>query len=111
MVVPWRHSSVLDDLTPAEEFDVWHVVREASVRLRRATHADGLNIGLNLGAAAGAGIEQHLHVHLVPRWHGDHNYMPVLGEARVIFEYLEETWDYLRPYFADLDLPRGEPKL
>ena len=106
MVVPWRHSSMLEDLTSEEESDLWHVVQQASVRLRRATQAEGLNIGLNLGAAAGAGIDQHLHVHLVPRWQGDHNFMPVLGEARVILEYLEETWDYLRPHFADLDVPR-----
>lgn len=102
MVVPARHVSDLGEL-PVDVFDrLWRVVRDASAALRRALGAQGLNIGVNLGSAAGAGIDAHLHVHLVPRWAGDHNFMAVIGDTRVINEYLEETWAKLAPEFAEL---------
>ena len=110
MVVSRRHVSDMADLTSSQWTALWHAVREASTRLCSATKAQGLNVGLNLGVVAGAGIDQHLHVHLVPRWQGDNNFMPVIADARVLPEYLEETWDYLRPHFEDLDGVRGAPR-
>jgi len=77
-------------------------VRASSTRLMKALRAEGLNVGCNLGAAAGAGIAAHLHVHIVPRWSGDTNFMPVLADTRVIPQALEATRDHLEHHFADL---------
>jgi ATP adenylyltransferase len=77
-------------------------VRESVVRVRRATGAEGINVGLNLGKAAGAGIAQHLHAHVVPRWTGDSNFMPVVADVRVMPEYLDQSWERLVEWFADL---------
>jgi ATP adenylyltransferase len=70
--------------------------------LRQATNAEGINVGINLGRAAGAGIEEHLHAHAVPRWSGDSNFMPVVADVRVMPEHLDQTWQRLAPHFADL---------
>jgi ATP adenylyltransferase len=108
MVLVRRHRGDIAELEDSEADQLWKMTHQVSIRLRRATRAQGLNIGVNLGRAAGAGIEEHLHVHVVPRWDGDCNFMPVLSETRVIPEYLEDTWDFLWPHFADLD-SRTEP--
>jgi ATP adenylyltransferase len=102
MVVPRRHAGDLSELDAGEYVELWRLVRDAVPRLRSATGAHGVNLGVNLGEAAGAGIHEHLHVHLVPRWRGDSNFMPVLADVRVLPEYLEATWDRLAPAFADL---------
>ena len=99
MVVPWRHVSDLEGLKPEELDDVFELVRFASAQLRKALRPDGLNIGINLGKAAGAWAEEHLHVHIVARWNGDHNFMPVMTGAMVIPEALESTYKRLLPYF------------
>jgi ATP adenylyltransferase len=102
MVVPKSHVADLVELPPSEHAALWSLVRECFARLRSATGAEGINVGINWGEAAGAGIREHLHVHLVPRWLGDTNFMPVLADVRVLPEYLEATWDRLAPRFADL---------
>jgi ATP adenylyltransferase len=102
LVASRRHVGAIEDL-PLDEYDaMMRLAREACVRLRQATEADGLNVGLNVGKAAGAGIADHLHTHVVPRWTGDFNFMPVLADIRVIPEYLDQSWLRLRPFFADL---------
>jgi ATP adenylyltransferase len=102
LVVPHVHRSDLEELD-AETYDaLFRLVRESSVRLRRALKAEGLNVGLNLGAVAGAGIAEHLHAHIVPRWSGDSNFMPVLAETRVIPQALEKTRDHVAPFFGDV---------
>jgi ATP adenylyltransferase len=102
MVAPRRHVSDLSDL-PAEEYDaVMHLVRDATARLKASAKPDGLNVGINLGKVAGAGIAEHLHVHVVPRWVGDSNFMPVVADVRVMPEYLDDAWRRLAPAFADL---------
>ena len=78
------------------------LVRESVDRLKRAVNPQGINLGFNLGAAAGAGIADHLHAHAVPRWAGDTNFMPVLGDVRVMPEYLDDSWKRLYPHFRDL---------
>lgn len=102
MVVPRRHLGDLCELAEDEHDALWRLVRLGLERLRRATGAEGMNLGLNWGAAAGAGIREHLHVHLVPRWVGDTNFMPVVADVRVMPEHLAATWDRLAPEFADL---------
>jgi ATP adenylyltransferase len=102
LVAPRRHTSSLDDLSPDEYDATMRLVRESVKRLRSATRAEGFNVGFNLGKFAGAGIEEHLHAHVVPRWAGDSNFMPVIANVRVMPEYLEESWARLVPHFADL---------
>lgn len=90
MVVPSRHVGELDALRPEEWADILVLMRTLIRRLRETLHPDGLNVGLNLGRVAGAGIPGHLHVHLVPRWNGDTNFMPVLGRTKVISQSLDD---------------------
>lgn len=102
MVVPRRHTPDLAGLDAEEFHALFELVRDAATALRTACNADGLNVGLNLGAAAGAGIAEHLHVHLVPRWRGDLNFMPVMADVHVMPEALAETYARLYPHFAPL---------
>jgi len=103
MVAPARHAGDFTALSETELSTLMSVVQRTAAALRDAFHPDGMNIGMNLGAAAGAGIPDHLHWHLVPRWIGDTNFMPLLADVRVLPEHLEATYDRLRPLF---DLPR-----
>jgi ATP adenylyltransferase len=108
LVVPRRHASSLSDLA-AEEYDAtMRLVRETVARLKRAMAPEGLNVGMNLGKAAGAGIADHLHAHVVPRWNGDTNFMPVMADVRIMPEYLDATWSRLAPAFADLPGDRAD---
>ncbi len=95
MVAPLRHTAEMDDLSDDELLDLIQGVRRACALLRDVAAPHGLNIGMNLGKAAGAGIEEHLHVHIVPRWNGDTNFMSVTGDVRVIPEGLLESYDRL----------------
>ncbi|HEY3822190.1 MAG TPA: HIT domain-containing protein [Polyangiaceae bacterium] len=102
LVVSRRHVAALEDLRPEEYDGLMRLVRDATSRLKSVTQPQGVNLGFNLGKAAGAGIEDHLHAHVVPRWNGDTNFMPVLGDVRVMPEMLDESWRRLAPAFADL---------
>lgn len=101
MIVPYAHLPSLEDLdgpTSAE----WMALTQISLRvLRQAYHPQGFNIGLNIGTAAGAGVADHVHLHVVPRWGGDTNYMSVVSQTRIIPEWLEETYRRLRPLFEE----------
>jgi ATP adenylyltransferase len=112
LVVPHAHADALDRLDPDVYDALFRLVRESATRLRRALDAEALNIGMNLGAVAGAGVAEHLHVHVVPRWAGDTNFMPVLADTRVMPQALDATRDHLVPFFADLPglLPPGAPR-
>jgi ATP adenylyltransferase len=99
MVAPHRHTADLDELPAVEYAGLSELLRRAVGVLREEFHPEGLNVGLNLGAAAGAGIADHLHWHVVPRWVGDTNFMPLIGEVRVMPEHLEAVYDRLRPRF------------
>ena len=96
MVVPNRHVGKIEDLTDEELLEMMQLVRMISSVLRQELSVDGLNIGINMGKAAGAGLEEHMHVHIVPRWFGDTNFMPVIGETKVISEHLHATYRKLR---------------
>jgi ATP adenylyltransferase len=102
MVVPRRHVSDPSELPEPEYRAVFELVRDAGRALREAASAEGLNVGMNLGAAAGAGIAEHMHVHIVPRWRGDLNFMPTLANVKVMPEALDDTWSRLQPSFAQL---------
>jgi ATP adenylyltransferase len=90
-----RHVGSIEAATPEELAEVMALIRKGTLALGAAYHPDGFNVGLNQGRVAGAGVLGHLHVHLVPRWNGDTNFMPVIGETRVLPEALETTYDRL----------------
>ncbi|MFH1092074.1 MAG: HIT domain-containing protein, partial [Pseudomonadota bacterium] len=103
LVAPRRHVPELSDLGPEELTDLLAKVRDSIEIVRRESKPDGFNLGLNLGRVAGAGIEAHLHFHLVPRWNGDTNFMTVLADVRVVPEHLEAAFDRLLPYFNAME--------
>ena len=103
LVAPLRHVPSLTDLTDEEMTDLLAKVRDSIEVMRRHAVPDGFNVGLNLGLVAGAGVEEHLHFHVVPRWNGDTNFMTVLADVRVVPEHLEAAFDRLRPYFEALE--------
>ena len=102
MVVPKRHVASLASSTPEELTDLMRLTRHAEIALAEAYTPQGMNIGINLGRPAGAGIVDHLHVHLVPRWTGDTSFMSVVGNTRVLPEELPQTAARLRPIFERL---------
>jgi len=101
LILPVRHTGELEDLTAGEHAAVAELLRVSVRALRETSDPHGFNIGLNLGRVAGAGIPEHLHWHVVPRWGGDTNFMPVVGQTRVLPELLGETYRKLAPRFAE----------
>jgi ATP adenylyltransferase len=99
MVTPYRHVFSITDLDSDESHEVMDLVQSSAAILQQALNPDGINIGLNIGEAAGAGIEEHLHFHLVPRWTGDHSFMAVFSETMILPEHLSSLYDRLKPYF------------
>jgi diadenosine tetraphosphate (Ap4A) HIT family hydrolase len=96
LVMPYREVGELEDLTPDEAAELWAAVRDAVVAIKAAYEPQGVNVGLNLGEAAGAGIPSHMHVHVLPRWNADSNFMTAVAEVRVLPEALGDTWRKLR---------------
>lgn len=99
MVAPRRHTADFTGLEPNELHEIMDQVQFTAARIREVFRPDGMNIGINLGTAGGAGIADHLHWHLVPRWLGDTNFMHTLADARVMNEHIEATYDKLKPLF------------
>lgn len=100
MVAPRKHVADLGDLDRDTYAALMETVRRTAAVLRAALRPEGMNVGLNLGAVAGAGVADHLHWHLVPRWGGDTNFMPVVAEVKVMPQHLAAGYDLLRPHFA-----------
>jgi diadenosine tetraphosphate (Ap4A) HIT family hydrolase len=96
LVMPYREAADLEDLTPAESDALWAGTRAAVAAVKAAYRPQGVNVGINLGEAAGAGIPAHLHVHVLPRWQADSNFMTSVAEVRVLPEPLGDTWAKLR---------------
>jgi len=92
LIAPYRHLDTLALLTKEEAAELMAFAQKSEKVLKEALKAEGFNLGINLGKAAGAGIEGHIHLHVVPRWNGDTNFMPILGETKVIPEYLSSTY-------------------
>jgi ATP adenylyltransferase len=97
--VPYRHEAQIENLTAAENQEMMALLQDSARALKQTMSPHGFNIGMNVGKTAGAGIDAHLHFHLVPRWDGDTNFMPVVGHTKVISEGLWETWEKLRGVF------------
>ncbi|CAB4727095.1 unannotated protein [freshwater metagenome] len=105
MVLPNRAVADLEQLEQAEFAELWSLVRAGVSALKSTLNCDGVNVGINLGRAAGGSQTDHLHVHCVPRWVGDANFMAVVGGSQVMPVALEDVWQALRPCFTDLDAP------
>ncbi|MEP7366859.1 MAG: HIT domain-containing protein [Acidobacteriota bacterium] len=96
MVVPYDHLATLEAAAPETATELFSLTRHCEALLRRVYRAQGINLGMNIGSCAGAGIAGHIHMHLVPRWPGDANFMSTIGETRVLPEELPVTWRRLR---------------
>jgi ATP adenylyltransferase len=107
MVAPNRHINTLTSLVPEEQAELMVMARWSEMALTEAYRPQGINVGLNLGKAAGAGIEDHLHMHVVPRWAGDTNFMTAVADTRVLPEALDQTAARLRPIFERLSKANG----
>jgi len=99
LLAPYRHTGRLADLDAEESAELMRLLQLSQQVLEEEMSPQGFNIGMNLGRTAGAGIEDHLHFHVVPRWSGDTNFMPVCGQTKVVSEGLAETWSYLQAAF------------
>ena len=102
LIAPKHHENSLASLAPEEYSDLSEVLRRAVEIVKTVLNPGGVNVGMNLGQCAGAGIEDHLHWHIVPRWEGDTNFMPVIGETRVMPQHLADSYDRLQPHFHNL---------
>lgn len=100
MVAPYPHVPSLDGLTDEALLDLMRVIQHSITSLKKALRPEGFNLGINIGKVAGAGMEEHLHLHLVPRWGGDTSFMTVLGEVRVVPEHIISTYDKLFAAFS-----------
>jgi ATP adenylyltransferase len=100
LVAPLRHVSGIEFLDERESLDLLLMVRRSVEVLKKAMGPEGFNVGLNLGRVAGAGVEEHIHFHIVPRWNGDTNFMTILDDVRVIPEHLQQTYEKLRSDFG-----------
>lgn len=103
MIVPFREVAEYEALTTEEQVELAQTIERCIRWLRKALSPEGFNVGINLGKAAGAGIPSHLHAHIVPRWSGDTNFMPAIGEVKVIPEAIYATYDKLRAAMKELD--------
>ncbi len=105
LIAPLDHKADLDELSDAEMHGLWSLTRDAKTLLADTLGPHGFNIGLNFGRCAGAGLPGHLHVHIVPRWNGDTNFMAILGDVRVIPEALDRQYERLRALALEKNLP------
>ncbi|KPV51101.1 HIT family hydrolase [Kouleothrix aurantiaca] len=99
MVVPYQHTADLPGLATEVAAELFELTRKSTALLQTAFQPHGFNLGMNLGRTAGAGIDEHLHMHIVPRWTGDANFMPIVGGTRLVPEALDQTYARLRPLF------------
>ena len=106
MVVPYTHVAELANVPESAATEIMLTARRMESAIREAYHPDGLNLGMNIGEAAGAGIAQHLHLHELPRWKGDTNFMSVTADTRILPEQLETTWTKLRSALKKMQLER-----
>jgi ATP adenylyltransferase len=101
MIVPYAHQAMLADVNQATTTEMMELAKRAQVALAAEYNPDGFNLGMNLGRSAGAGVADHIHLHVVPRWTGDANFVSVIGETRVLPEDLKTTYEKLKKHFSD----------
>jgi ATP adenylyltransferase len=101
MVAPYQHTDSFSALNQEEKLEILDQIDHAVDILTHAMNPEGFNIGANIGESAGAGIKDHIHFHIVPRWTGDTNFMPVLGHTKIMVEGLNDTWEQLNPLFNE----------
>ena len=101
MVVPYSHANNIADIKAEEAAEMMVLAQKSVAALGKKFNPHGYNVGMNIGASAGAGIDEHIHLHIVPRWDGDTNYMPVIGETKVMPQHIDKTYDLLAGIFAD----------
>jgi ATP adenylyltransferase len=109
LIAPYDHVDALDQLSEEAALDLFHLTTLSLKVLRAELKPEGFNLGINLGRVAGAGIDDHVHLHIVPRWNGDTNFMPLFAETRVIPEHLRATYRRLRTRFSQLATPGTRP--
>lgn len=97
LIAPVRHAGLMEDVTAEEGAELWRLTTIAKKALSEVMSPHGFNVGINQGRVAGAGVVDHLHLHIVPRWDGDINFMPVFGDVKIIPQALEETWELITP--------------
>lgn len=102
MIVPYKHTGSLDDLSDEENAEIIRFCSHSVKIAEKTLNAEGFNCGFNIGAAAGAGIKDHIHLHVVPRWCGDANFLPIIGDTRSMPEYLEDTYDRMIGEFSKI---------
>ena len=100
MIAPYLHTSDVNELTEIANKEIMQFAKDCFNILKSKLGAEGFNFGANLGKVAGAGIDQHIHYHIVPRWSGDTNFMPVISDTKVMIEKLNKTWERLKPEFS-----------
>ena len=98
MIAPYRHVASVEELNDEEALEMMKLSQKMVEVIKKAMNPDGFNLGINLGKVAGAGIEDHIHLHIVPRWNGDTNFMPVLADVKVIPEAIEDSYKKLKKY-------------
>jgi len=103
LLYPWKHTALLEEMGAEEIQEFFLLLKKSVVILKKVFKPAGFNIGMNLGKASGAGIDEHIHFHIVPRWNGDTNFMPVIGEVRVMPEHLSATYNKLYQHFKRLN--------
>lgn len=103
LIAPYKHAGEFDQLDDDTKLEMFNYINSCIKALKEKFNAEGFNVGINIGQVAGAGIKDHIHIHVVPRWNGDTNFMPVAGHAKVISQGLEDAWKSLKQYFDNSD--------
>jgi len=104
MIIPFEHKAALDQLSAAARGEIMELTTQSITAMQKLLNTEGVNVGLNLGRAAGAGIPAHLHVHVLPRWIGDTNFLPTLADTKTISFDLNDIYQQLKPYFQNITL-------
>lgn len=110
MIAPFQHLDTLEKTEPEALWELMDLLQASLINLKDYYHPQGFNTGMNLGKSAGAGVADHYHMHIIPRWTGDANFMPLIGETKVVLEPLEQTYEKLLPLFGSIQIRAEKSK-